>query len=578
MVKLLWLYGGVYLVVFILSINSINAQNLYTSTPYSTTKDSIMNFESFREKPANCLLIYIKPGSCPRCESVVSAFISYLQSVDKASYDKLKIGIIGNNIDKSIEWMNKSHIFAKNIFLDPNERFYSFFLNSSPHLDVPFLYKILEDGSVTFSESFLGMNMTQDYVVDILSKNTVIQTAKKPTITNKQEFRNNIYFDTVTKVLKLREQVWLRNSTEVKQSDLGNIYTLAFNPKSKNLAILGEELPEISVFNINGVLQQRLVASDAEYDYFYKGELSPQLYKKMKGIITKVIYNSIENLTDTSITISASLPRLTIDIVKDDTTIGYYNEYCAVEKSLVGNNVKIHHIFGLPESIVKRGFATSFGKVAITKSTIYYPMIKGWPVKGTQEIDTNNLLAKYNPFVDSFYADAPLFFAFDRKHNKGNVVGSLPPVFRDNKLGYFTYNPKWAFSKNNVFFYDGYSPYVYVYDVNYIALDSFQCMPSLPKPTFFKPSKSLASLRSFELDYHILSMSANDKHLIIILSYGNKVYVNAYSLKNKQSKIMLIKNADKNSVLTSISYQDGIWIAMVDKEEKASILRYTLIE
>lgn len=544
----------------------IKAQDIYQSSPYNFTKDSIEHFlYSYGiEKPnKNKYIIYLPPGGCPRCEGLIGSFVNFMVAKKYIVRDDIFLIVDSPNELSARMYIKDQYFDITTVIYSNSERFFSYFSNNTNHLRVPYLYKINDQFEVLYFKPFLGMKLDEQFLKEIHEHTTVIPPEKKVPVEDRDDktktgsVMNDAHYPTLS---------FINDITLEQDEALGVIpsssLSFHYDITTHKIFWLDELLSTIYVFDFNGKYLSQMKPSDKEFEAFSQIDVAPVFYEQLKKHLLKVIYLKLYHCTDSSVSIVSSLPKLEMTIQDEDTSIDYSNEICLVTKNIYTVNADIESI-EFPEDLSEIGFSTKHAHLSFFDSVLVSPLYKGWPIIGTSDFDTLNYAVSYNLFIDSFYTYAPLFYSLNRKDGQIRVHGRLPEKAQQLKVGYYHYKPKFSWNPANqhLYFNDGFSPYFLVYDKNFNSIDTLYCFEAgdyfdknrVQAPDDFpSPLAYLRYTRNF-IGFDIIDVKAVSGHLLILYRGGNSILLSKYHIDNKKHNTFIISQYEQEADIPKLA-------------------------
>lgn len=435
------------------------------------TGKSIQRFFKNLNIPYKSDTIYIfmvPPMAAARIEVGINPFIQHLRT-QGVKNDIILLAI--SNKRRATEKYLERRKFAVDYQKIVNEEFLKFFYFSSGILEVPFITKFyLPKGELLSSFSLMGK-------IDSITVSEFIADLSKPKIKRKEisakkvKIKGEKYKPTFVKKLKLYD---------TEEYPFSSTFYIDVNPSGTYLALLDDLSYSVYIFDlITGKMLNVLYPDSIEEKMFV--DVPEKIYITLKKMnVLNPMYFNPQFYDDTTIYISASLPRIQMDIKEKDTNISYYNARCLIKKRIFSNKILKYILFKQPPLNVS--YLITHTNVSIIPKTglIFALFKKGWPY-GSEVLDELKIHPEENPFTDKFYKEHLYQFAiYDFEGNFIRFLGRLNKQFEELKMGYFLHDGLVKFYEDKYYLTDRYSGIVYIYDQKFNLLDSIILFKNSP--------------------------------------------------------------------------------------------------
>lgn len=515
------------------------AQYLHKSQPKINSSILVADFmkENKVTSHESNYIILLPPGSCPRCEALLNPLIKRLSKLD--TIRNYNIVVDYPSIKSAKNHLIKNGIDTSRVIYDTKTEFFGMFVNNANPLSIPWLYKFDSKWNMIISIPFLGMQLNDSLITNIKKANelkTIVSDNESPIQKNNSITQNNLAFETK----EFKSKILLESDDNL------NIYPslaqdIKFDPFSKRYLWIDYLMDSPIIYSERGEFSSKIQKSEIEFTFLKDSRIPIELFDFLKDNVLKVVYLKIFSFEKERIEIIASLPRVDMLIENTDTTVDYSNSICMLTK--VNGETQINEV-KLEESLEDMGLFTKHEQAVKIDSLIYFPLFKGWPIKGTLEFNIKSEDSSYNPILDSFYNFSPLFSIYNTNTKQSKVVGKLPREFVELKCGYYNYKPKICKWNNQLIFSDGFNDYLSIRDKNFNEIDKLQLgFPFVNKQQVnrirltkgFKLKDPLAYLQQTQRDLSIYEMAAKNDTLFILYSVRSLgMFFSKYNLKTKQ--------------------------------------------
>ncbi|MFO7638433.1 MAG: hypothetical protein R6X14_03890 [bacterium] len=367
----------------------------------------------------------IPPMVAARLEGAVNPFIRLLRKTGVQA-DIMVLAV--HNRRRAAERYLERRNFAADHIRVTDERFLEAFVLSAGSLQSPFATKFcVESGELISSYSLLG-------VVDSATVARFVADSSRPRAL-RPEAKDTVIRKTGGDPLQPARRMRL---LDTDTSPLSTAYYLSINPSGSRLALRDDLTNHIFVFDLaTGELDNVLYPDSSEETMFVSAEVPGAVLSWLKrNNIINSMYFSHDFLDDSTLTVTASLPSVEMEVSGTDTNFGYRNAAVLVTKRVRSNKpVACARFTPLPDT-VSGGRAHIDARFVRDAGFIFLPFEKGWPKTGTQMLD-EDVPPEDNPFSGEFYArDVHQFAAYNYKGEFAGFWGRLNERFRKLKLGY----------------------------------------------------------------------------------------------------------------------------------------------
>ncbi len=538
-------YGviGSLTILLFLILCSLRGQEkkLYRSSPLDDTGTLLHDYlqsqgvdmrqDSFK------YIILVPPSSCPRCESLID-FLAQGIKEQKDKVDREVILVVDYpNKSAAQEYLRRNIFQVDKVLYDTHGVVFSMFDNNTPRLRVPFLYKLnTASEEIILSIPFLGMVLTEEFIYTIVSDTKPVRTVPKKNNDSATESADtsSVEFDDMQTL-----------SIDDRYQAIPSFPASILFSKNGDYTLWADYLLEdIYLYNRGGVLKDVIRPSESEYEVFSKSQVPDDVYSYLRPNILKVIYLKCLSLSDTDVSLIASLPKISLQSEGLDTTIDYHNEICIVAKKFDGKNIEVK-VLPFSSELESKGFFSSHAEgVLLDNRNFIMPIYKGWPLKGTEDFDSTCLKEGYNIFLDSFYSYTPGFVVVDLEKGNLNIGGSIGTIAMKYKTGYFLYSPKFCSDENYIYYSNGCDGFVYCLKKNSLKIqDSFRFSHSISDAGFdysgFIPSEKpldyLNQVKSI-IDFNVLDMQIRSKVLYVLYQKDGVLWYSSIDRKTKMIK------------------------------------------
>lgn len=455
----------------------------------------------------------IPPANALRIEGSINIWIDYLR---KANVKDI-ITIIPYSKERAVKKYFKRMNFLSDYNFSVDESFLKFFYFYTPQLQVPFVAKFsINKGELLASRSLMG-------VTDSAAVFSFIRDFSKPKIKRpkklklKKELKGDISQPILKKILKL---------SDTEDFPLSKTHWIRVSPNNNYLAVVDDLTFTIYIFDLKtGKLENILFPDTAEEKRFI--EIPISVYQFLKRYITIAsMYCACDFYDDTTLFITATLPKIVMETKDKDTTIEWYNVACIITKHIFNNNlINLNEFASLPES-VKGGFSHLMPSFIFEKGLIFCHFRKGWPYG--YEVINEKIPSYDNPFSEEFYKkDNFLFVVYNLNGEFLHLLGRLSKKHEKLRLGYITQCGLVRFYNGFYYVCDGYSGEIYCYDGQGNFIDTIKLIkeptPKLPRIDKNKePVKYLFETFKMNYPYWIRDFVITENYCYLLLSDWNE--------------------------------------------------------
>jgi hypothetical protein len=284
----------------------------------------------------------------------------------------------------------------------------------------------------------------------------------------------------------------------------------------------------IFVFDTTGNEIAHLNSNDSEFYQYARNNFERQIITDLKNQgVLKVIYVNqfVNSKRKNTLSIVASLPKITVDIAGNDTSIGYYNKPVIITKAFNGSTLFIDTL----NIQVENDFVLSHqGYKEVSNDEFYALKVKkGFPAVGTQFVASDS---NKNPFSSFFYKNVPLLKLFNKE---GNVpvgyLGRLPEMYQKRQLGYFYFDSEYEANDSFLYVYSEFSGEVQLFRLSDLKKGNlkYQVKQVFPNKDRMLPvlnPDSFSNKLNYMLAYKAPLLSSVI-HRIVVTNSGVKVLI-----------------------------------------------------
>lgn len=529
------------------------------------------------------ILLLVSPNTVPRLEIFINLTLENLVRRDIktpfytfASYPRLY----------ALKDYAKSKTYLKNMILDTSMvLFNEYNLINVP----PVLTRWSKDGELLNYVFIYGIDLNNDTIWDnfLIKKRKIAFNSESKDLKSGYTKEN---FKLLKNLVKQKEIIIYEDkdihygTLEGAVEDNSGKYLVATDYMFGNTLVFDlKTRKEISKLSLN-YEQRKIFSKELDDSLFIRGE--------RRGIAATLFFKPFFD-QDNNLYITATLPRVELQIIGKDSSIYYHNVPCLIEYTLKSQNIKFKRIIELKDNQYNGKLATKhiFAKeYNLLKNEITIPTSKGYPVSGFHK---ENRPDDENPITNVFYSDSPLFFTYDiLSGEKTGVIGELNQINQKIGSGYYFANPMITYNKKNYFISQHLVSYIQVSDGSKLELKSYfnknlikdvlnRVLDTIPNTTdldrFYQTSN--AAISSINASDSILSV------IWIIKEKGKQIknsgikLLQKYSLEDKSligEYIIPTTDNDFNLVNTYHNQKQNILICIYQNAINTKIIYYEI--
>jgi hypothetical protein len=410
----------------------------------------------------------IEPMRMPRVEGAINAFVHHLR---KASVKSDVITLAVSSRKRAAEKYLHRRAFASDYNLVLDKEFLGSFVFNQGHFGAPFAAKFsVKTGQLLSSYSLAGT--TDSAAVAWFIADDSKPTAKRPASERQQ--RTQVRTDGFQ--LRCERKQRLLGSEDYP---LSTTYYPSVSPSGNRLSFNDKLTHFIYIFDLNtGKLSNVLFPDSSEERMFCSG--MPEHVYRFMSQSNMTLYLGNWFLDDTTLLISASLPKVEPVIWEGDSDYAFHNMPNFIKKGVFDNGLLgCDSIQSLPDSI-PLGVAHSRASFVAEGGLVFLTYSRGWP-KGNQTL-TGKVPLEENPFTDEFYKHHLYLFAAYRPSGEFvSMWGRLSDRRQKLRIGY-----RWnevgvvRFRDGRYYLSDGCSGEIYAYNQNASLVDSIKLFDDPP--------------------------------------------------------------------------------------------------
>ncbi len=417
-------------------------------------------------------IFIIDPMRAPRIEGGINAFIYYLR---KGGVKSDIITLVITSRKRAAEKYLQRKNFTADYNLVVNKGYESFlksFVFNRGDFGVPFVAKFSVKTGQLLSSYSLGGTIDSASVAWFIS-DTTKPVAQRPVSADLPSVRvkTDPFMLRCERLLKLLSDDEHPISTSYWVSVAPSGRWLAFNDKLTNF---------IYIFDLNsGKLANVLHPDKSEYMLFCSS--APEHVYHFMNQSNMAMYLGHCFFDDSTLLISASLPKVVPVIWEGDSEYGFYNMPVFIKKGVHDNNKLLNYVViqSLPDT-VPGSVLHSQPSFLLQAGLIFLPYSRGWP-RGNQTL-SEKIIPRENPFTDEFYRQPLYLFAAYRPSGEfSGFWGQLNARVQRLRLGYYWPGIKLAkFLDGKFYLSDGCSEKIYVYNQETSLIDSIEIFNAPP--------------------------------------------------------------------------------------------------
>ncbi len=413
-------------------------------------------------------LCMVPPMTAARIEGAISPFIRHLR---KAGVNSDIITLAISDSKRAAEAYLKRRAFTSDYNLVTDEKLLNSFVFSAGMLEVPFVAKFsVKSGDMLSSYSLMGSTDSATvawFIADLSKPKAKRPVREKPRATTT---KTDAYRPAVARLLRL---------ADTDEHPLSTTYYVSVSPSGTRFAFWDKLSYNVYVFDLGtGRLLNSLFPDSAEEMKFIDVPQSEYHWMKQNNIVNSMYLNQFF-CDDTTLLITASLPRITMAVTNNDTNISVANSPVFVRKGIADNRpLGYVNIQSLPDAI-HGGFDHGGASLVPEAGLIFLPFMKGWP-NGNQLLN-DSTPREDNPFADEFYQrDLHQFAAYRLDGTSAGMWGRLSPRFETLRLGYVSHGGLVRSRDGKYCLCDQYSGKIYVYNKDASLHDSIRVFDDPP--------------------------------------------------------------------------------------------------
>ncbi|NUQ26542.1 MAG: hypothetical protein HUU34_21565 [Saprospiraceae bacterium] len=397
-------------------------------------------------------IFHIKPMVCPRCEGLINPLIGMIKKTDPQS----RIVMIVDYPRKKpvFSYVQERNFSIDYLMIDTTARFADQFHYSAGRTSIPFCLKIdLNSGQLLRALPLLGISLNQsladELVNDHIPEIPVQRSQTKATSKGVPALAANLSWQPFDRFTALAEDDRQPYSQPLK---------LVMSKDEKHWIFLDDIAQKPFVYDTRGNFVGTLSPSTEEKKKYVSPEIQDEIYLFLeKSNILNVIYLDIYPTPDCDdcVCISTSLPEV---FYEPDTSIAYYNKIAFIRKRFNNEVSSIDTIAEMPTP----GYVLHHKKAVFLPEFTLIPVVRGWPVVGTGQLSQYPDPA-VNPFLDSFYEQAPLAALYGRDGQFITTIGQLPSIYKQLHAGYYFTHAVATQVHNKIWLTDGRSGQIQVF-------------------------------------------------------------------------------------------------------------------
>ncbi len=397
-------------------------------------------------------IFHVKPMVCPRCEGLINPLIGMLKKADPQS----RIVMVVDYPRKKpvFNFVQERNFNIDYLLIDTTARFAEQFNYSAGRTSIPFCLKIdLSSGQLLRALPLLGISLNQSLADELINDHTpeipVQRSQTKNVSIGIQAFEAKepkLPFDRFTALVEDDRQPYSQPLKLVMSKD------------EKHWIFLDDIAQKPFVYDTRGNFVGTLSPSTEEKKKYVSPDIQDEIYMFLeKSNILNVIYLDIYPTPDCDdcVCISTSLPEV---FYEPDTSIAYYNKIAFIRKRFNNEVASIDTIAEMPTP----GYVLHHKKAVFLPEFTLIPVVKGWPVVGTGQL-SQYTDPSVNPFLDSFYDQAPLAALYSRDGQFISTIGALPALYKQLHAGYYFSHAVAAQSRDKLWLTDGRSGQIQVF-------------------------------------------------------------------------------------------------------------------
>ncbi|MEO0079055.1 MAG: hypothetical protein ABIK44_00035 [candidate division WOR-3 bacterium] len=423
---------------------------------------------NIRYKSDTIYVFIVPPMVAARIEGTINPFIHYLR---KQGVKEDVILLAVSNKKRAAERYLKRRNFESDYSIVTNEKFLNSFELSAGILEVPFVTKFsVRSGELLASYSTDGVidSSTVAAFISDLSKPKSRRRPQAPA--SKARIKGARYKPVCQKMLKLYD---------TEEYPLSTTYYINVSPSGTYLSLMDHMTYYIYIFDLaTGRLVNVLFPDSSEEMMFVKVPVMVYQILRQNNVLNSM-YFSHDFCNDTTLIITASLPKVVTEVTGEDTNFGYHNVPVLIRKHILDNKpMSCARFQSFPDSVFG-GFSHIGASFDSRNQKVFLPFHKGWPA-GSQLLD-DNAAKEGNPFTDEFYQqNVHQFAVFNFDGEFVQFLGRLEKRFEELKLGYLVSEGFVRISGGVYYSSDRYSGKIHIYNQDLVLTDSITVFENPP--------------------------------------------------------------------------------------------------
>jgi len=310
---------------------------------------------------------------------------------------------------------------------------------STPFLQVPYLVKFDRiHGILIISKSSLGLTMDEEFIRSMIDAKNHQAMVPKKTPEQIDHEAPEISFEMLKgKILRPSSIITLKENDE---HPIAKPALPGFSADLRYLSYIDDLSFEAVVYELIEP-EARLISAvgpGPEEDKMFLGPgIGDTLFMffKQMNIINPMFFSNV--IVNDTLIISASLPKIYWEN-REAEHIACFNQQAYLYKNIESGKVeRVLTLPAAPDTTLVASHTTTF--FSNNGKLMFLSVSKGWPVSGSESLNWNN--TRENPFLESFYDNAPLLAIYDIHGNFIRYFGSLTSFEIQNRLGYTLATP-----------------------------------------------------------------------------------------------------------------------------------------
>jgi len=490
-------------------------------------------------KSDTVFVFIVSPMTAARIEGVINPFIRLLR---KAGVKADIITLVVYNKRRAAEMYLQRRHFVSDYNLVTDEKFLNSFVFSAGILEVPFIAKFcIRSGEVLSSYSLLGTtdSATVAWFISDLSKPKI----KRPVSKRPREapMKGNVYKPVIGKRIKLSDSDEFPLST----SDY-----LSVNPSGSCVSLRDNLTNYIYIFDLTtGRLLNVLFPDSSEEAMFVNVPVPVYQWLKQNNVVNSM-YFSHGFCDDTTLIITASLPKVVMEVTGADTSVGYHNVPVLIKKNILDNKpISCARFQSFPDTVLG-GFSHIAASFEPRSNLVFVPFHKGWP-SGNKLLDEDTPREE-NPFADEFYQRNVYQLAvYNVTGEFVRFLGALNERFERLRLGYFVADGLVRKFGDRYWLSDRYSGKIYSYNQDLVLNDSITVFDEPPPviPAIDRREEPLRYLlETFKLNFkrRIVDFLITQDFCYVLFLEENQPVVYRLSLEAKRGRRFVLPRHFEN--------------------------------